>query len=70
MSICPRCGGTKFCNNGLTQAGSQSLKCASCKKTITVNPKSKGRKSIGDRPMTGYERLKKSKLKKKGEQND
>jgi transposase-like protein len=70
MDICPRCDGYKFYKNGLTQAGSQSLKCAKCKKTITVDPRSKGRKSIGDHPMTSYERFKKYRQKKKGEQND
>lgn len=70
MTRCPRCDGTKFCKEGLTPAGSQRLRCTHCQKIFIENPKKVGRKLIGDRPLTPYERLKRFKDKKnKGEQN-
>jgi len=52
---CPHCGHSKTHKHG-----DRRFKCPACGKTFRLGKLSDvGRPAIGDRPMTGYERLKK-----------
>jgi transposase-like protein len=54
MTPCPHCNHPKTHKHG-----DRRRKCPACGKTFSLDKKSEnGRPTIGDRPMTGYERLK------------
>lgn len=47
-----------YCGNLKTHLhGGRRRKCPTCGKTFVTDPQQTGRKPIGDRPMTGHERL-------------
>jgi transposase-like protein len=69
MPICPRCNGKSFIKHGKTPAGSQLIKCQHCHKVFVPEPKTSGRKLIGDRPLTPYERIKKYNEKKRKQED-
>lgn len=62
---CPHCQSERVTGNGKTTSGNPRYRCLECKKTWSGNPT--GRPCKGDRPMTGYERLKKYRQSKKAQ---
>lgn len=59
---CPYCESNAIRNQGLTSSGTQRYHCRKCKTSFTF--KSVGRKSMGYRPLTNYERVKRHRIKK------
>ena len=62
---CPSCGSDRIHSDGTRPSGSKRYKCTNCGKKFIPDPKKPGIDPIGDRPMTGYERLVKFRAKKK-----
>lgn len=70
MKKCPKCQGEIFAKDGKTPAGSQRYRCLNCQKVTIFEPKPIGRKSIGDRPLTLSERVRKYREKKQKDKNN
>lgn len=60
---CPHCGACQSQRFGKTKAGTPRLRCRACKRTWTGEKV--GRPTIGDRPLTAYEYLKRHREKVK-----
>ncbi len=63
MRHCPRCQSVAIRRIGLTSSGTQRYKCNHCSKSFTGTKV--GRPCLGDRPLTNYESVKRSRLKSK-----
>jgi ribosomal protein L37AE/L43A len=63
MRRCPRCQSGAIRRIGLTSSGTQRYKCNNCSKSFTGTQV--GRPCLGDRPLTNYESVKKSRQKSK-----
>ena len=52
---CPQCD-RPMANNGAKLSGCQEYRCRRCKKTVVDSDRQRGGQTIGDQPMTPYER--------------
>jgi transposase-like protein len=61
--LCPHCQSTSIRGNGKTSSGTQRYRCNDCKKSFTLTKI--GRPLLGEKPLTNYESVKKSRQKSK-----
>ena len=64
MTTCPHCHHSPCQRRGKTKAGTQRWWCPQCRRGYSESGM-KGRPTIGDRPMTDAERMRRSRAKKK-----
>ena len=64
MTTCPHCGHSPCQRHGKTRAGTQRWRCPQCLKAHSESGLM-GRPSIGNRPMTAAERMRRSRKKKR-----
>jgi len=67
---CPHCGSGNISKKGKDESGNPRLVCNDCKRQFSLEVNPKGAKTIlPDRPLTGYERVKRCLEKKKSLKN-
>lgn len=64
---CPYCASSETVRHGRNKGDKQRYLCTQCARTFVEKPDTpKGRPTIGDRPMTPAEKMRRSRQKKKG----